>query len=187
MAADGFNGKLSEDRVAHIFGAFTREVFTPMVASLTGVPAAERRRLLDEIRRRLDIVEEVIATEEAAGMLPQQALAPAQLEDPEPDDALSANDNGLGRNQRSRVRELVLLEVLGRDTKAFSLQQLMNALAQRGFNDTQSAVVSQLHRLRKLELIRQPAGSTGMYEITTEGLGHGRNLRSSFGAYLPPG
>jgi hypothetical protein len=187
MAADGINGRSSEDRVANIFGAFAREVFTPMVASLTGVPAAERRRLLDDIRRRLDIVEDVIATEEAAGLPAQPPAALASVPDPEQDDDLSANDNGLGRNQRSRVRELVLLEVLGRDAKAFSLQQLMNALAQRGFNDTPSAVVSQLHRLKKLELIRQPAGSTGMYEITTEGLGHGRNLRSSFGAYLPPG
>ncbi len=54
--------------MAQIFGAFAREVFTPMVAQLTAVPTAERRRLLDEIRRRLDIVEDVIATEEAAGL-----------------------------------------------------------------------------------------------------------------------
>ena len=61
----------------------------------------------------------------------------------------------------------------------------MSGLAGRGFRDTSSAVVSQLHRLKKLELIRQPAGSTGMYEITNAGLGHARNLRSSFGPYLP--
>ena len=186
MAADAINGRPSEDRVAQIFGAFAREVFTPMVAQLTAVPTSERRRLLDEIRRRLDIVEEVIATEESAG-LPQPQTMATPFPDPETDEEISANDNGLGRNQRSRVRELVLLEVLGRDAKAFSLQQLMSALSQRGFNDSPSAVVSQLHRLKKLELIRQPAGSTGMYEITNEGFGHGRNLRSSFGAYLPPG
>jgi hypothetical protein len=34
-------------------------------------------------------------------------------------------------------------------------------------------------------LITQPAGSTGMYEITNAGLGHARTLRSSFGPYLP--
>ena len=42
-----------------------------------------------------------------------------------------------------------------------------------------------LHRLKKLDLIRQPSGATGMYEITNAGLGHARTLRSSFGAYLP--
>ena len=182
MAADGTSGGHTHDQIAHIFGAFAREVFNPMVA-LSGVPAGERRRLLEEIRRRLDVVEEVIATSEA-GTYPAvlaaltQELATAESE-------ASALDE-IGRNQRSRVRELVLLEALGREAKAFSLQQLMGALAQRGFGDeTPSAVVSQLHRLKKLELIRQPTGSTGMYEITNAGLGHARNLRSSFGSYIP--
>jgi hypothetical protein len=183
MAADGASGGPVHDRVAHIFGAFAREVFSPMVA-LAGVPAAERRRLLDEIRRRLDVVEEVIATSEA-GAYPAPALAVVPQDLAAAEAESSALDE-IGRNQRSRVRELVLLEALGRETKAFSLQQLMAALAQRGFGDeTPSAVVSQLHRLKKLELIRQPAGSTGMYEITNSGLGHARNLRSSFGAYVP--
>ncbi len=192
MAADGSNGRPTDDKIAQIFSAFTRDVFTPLIA-LTGVPPAERRKLLAEIRSRLDIVEEVIDTAAGAGAHAQSAGGRAQAlngaahpaHDLDDDDGTGDRDGGLGRNQRSRVRELVLLEVLGRDSKAVSLQQLMAALAQRGFNDTPSAVVSQLHRLKKLELIRQPAGSTGMYEITNEGLGHGRNLRSSFGPYLP--
>lgn len=190
MAADGSNGRPTDDKIAQIFSAFTRDVFTPLIAQ-TGIPAAERRKLLAEIRSRLDIVEEVIDT--AAGTHAQSAGARSHTlngasdaaHDLDDEDGAGDRDGGLGRNQRSRVRELVLLEVLGRDSKAVSLQQLMTALAQRGFNDTPSAVVSQLHRLKKLELIRQPAGSTGMYEITNEGLGHGRNLRSSFGPYLP--
>ena len=192
MAADGSNGRPTDDKIAQIFSAFTRDVFTPLIA-LTGVPPAERRKLLAEIRSRLDIVEEVIDTAAGAGAHAQSAGGRAQAlngaahpaHDLDDDDGTGDRDGGLGRNQRSRVRELVLLEVLGRDSKAVSLQQLMAALAQRGFNDSPSAVVSQLHRLKKLELIRQPAGSTGMYEITNEGLGHGRNLRSSFGPYLP--
>jgi hypothetical protein len=159
-------------------------VFTPLIA-MTSVPPHERRKLLADIRSRLDIVDEVIGAG-ATGPL-QATNAVADPADPDDKDGAAAGDDGLGRNQRSRVRELVLLDVLGRDAKAVSLQQLMTALAQRGFNDSPSAVVSQLHRLKKLELIRQPAGSTGMYEITNEGLGHGRNLRSSFGPYLPPG
>lgn len=190
MAADGSNGRPTDDKIAQIFSAFTRDVFTPLIA-LTGVPPAERRKLLAEIRSRLDIVEEVIDT--AAGASASHSVdaradalnGAAHAHEADDEDGAADRDGGLGRNQRSRVRELVLLEVLGRDSKAVSLQQLMAALAQRGFHDTPSAVVSQLHRLKKLELIRQPAGSTGMYEITNEGLGHGRNLRSSFGPYLP--
>ncbi len=189
MAADGTSGTPADDRVVHIFAAFAREVFNPMVA-LNGVPATERRRLLDEIRRRLDVVEQVIATAEAATYPPSGAHAPApgvypsELTAAETDADATGLDE-IGRNQRSRVRELVLLEALSREAKAFSLQQLMGALAQRGFQDTPSAVVSQLHRLKKLDLIRQPSGATGMYEITNAGLGHARTLRSSFGAYLP--
>ncbi|HML42841.1 MULTISPECIES: hypothetical protein [Hyphomicrobium] len=189
MAADGTAGGPGHDQVTHIFATFAREVFNPMVA-LSGVSTAERRRLLDEIRRRLDVVEQVIATADAATYpmpgfhAPISETSPSDLTAAEADAEGSALDE-IGRNQRSRVRELVLLEALSREAKAYSLQQLMGALTQRGFQDTPSAVVSQLHRLKKLELIRQPANSTGMYEITNAGLGHARNLRSSFGAYVP--
>ena len=190
MAADGTTGLPADDRVARIFAAFAREVFNPMVA-LTGVASAERRRLLDEIRRRLDVVEEVIDTADAAAF-PGTALAatatPAPADHPaagSPEPEASALDE-IGRNQRSRVRELVVLEALAQGAKAYALQQVMSALAQRGFkDDTPSAVVSQLHRLKKLGLITQPPGSTGMYEITNAGLGHARSLRASFGPYIP--
>lgn len=191
MAADGTSGAPVDDRVARIFAAFAREVFNPMVA-LSGVAAPERRRLLDEIRQRLDVVEQVIATGEAAAF-PASRFAGTGAPVPHPVDLMEAEADAdgsaldeIGRNQRSRVRELVILEALSQEAKAYSLQQVMGALTQRGFkDDTPSAVVSQLHRLKKLELIRQPPGSTGMYEITNAGLGHARNLRSSFGAYLP--
>jgi DNA-binding PadR family transcriptional regulator len=70
---------------------------------------------------------------------------------------------------------------MARETRAYSLHQLLSALAQKGFSDSSGAVVSQLHRLKKLGLVNQPA--SGMYEITTDGLGHQRKLRSSFGAF----
>lgn len=186
MAADGSREGDASDRIGQIFAAFAREVFNPLVA-LTSVPAEERRQLVDEIRKRLDLIDQVIDTNEAAVSYARPKAPGAALE------AAIAEDTGegaapldeIGRNQRSRVRELVLLEALGREAKAYSLQQLLGALSQRGFKDTPSAVVSQLHRLKKLELIRQPVGSTGMYEITNAGLGHVRTLRSSFGPYLP--
>jgi hypothetical protein len=187
MAADGTAGGYAQDQVAEIFAAFAREVFNPMVA-MSSVAPQERRQLLDEIRKRLDVVEQVIATAEAAVGYPRSLPAPspaleAAIAEDSSEGATTLDD--IGRNQRSRVREMVLLEALGREAKAYSLQQLLGALSQRGFQDTPSAVVSQLHRLKKLELIRQPANSTGMYEITNAGLGHARNLRSSFGSYVP--
>lgn len=187
MAADGTSGLPADDRVARIFAAFAREVFNPMV-TLTGVASTERRRLLDEIRRRLDVVEEVIDTADAAAFPGAALAAPAPASADRSPGGAEADGSALdeiGRNQRSRVRELVILEALAQGAKAYALQQVMSALAQRGFrDDTPSAVVSQLHRLKKLGLISQPPGSTGMYEITNAGLGHARNLRSSFGPYL---
>jgi hypothetical protein len=190
MAADGTSGAPADDRVGRIFAAFAREVFNPMVA-LSGIAAPERRRLLEEIRRRLDVVEQVIDTGEAASFPAAGFPLPCAVQFPGGEPANESDSEGsaldeIGRNQRSRVRELVILEALSQETKAYSLQQVMAALAQRGFKeDTPSAVVSQLHRLKKLDLIRQPANSTGMYEITNAGLGHARSLRSSFGPYLP--
>lgn len=183
MAADGTSGPPAGDRLAPIFAAFVREVFTPLV-TVSSTQPAEGRRILEEIRSRLAVIEGVIETTSEAAIY----AAPAGLSTRDfaaVDEADGAPLDEIGRNQRSRVRELVLLESLGRETKAYSLQQLMAALAQKGFQDSPSAVVSQLHRLKKLDLIRQPAGSTGMYEITTAGLGHARSLRSSFGSYLP--
>jgi len=185
MGADGTKGADASDRIAEVFAAFAREVFNPLIA-MTGVPAEDRRQLVEEIRKRLDLVAQVIDTAEAAVTYERPKQQGAALEAAIADDIgeSSALDE-IGRNQRSRVRELVLLETLGREAKAFSLQQLLGALSLRGFQDTPSAVVSQLHRLKKLELIRQPVGGTGMYEITNAGLGHVRTLRSSFGPYLP--
>ncbi|MGE0024479.1 MAG: hypothetical protein AB7S70_12720 [Hyphomicrobium sp.] len=188
MAADGTAGPPANNQLAHIFAAFAREVFNPMVA-MTGTAPAERRRLLDEIRGRLDIVEQVIETAEAAAypVTPLAGRMPLPVDEAANDTDVDGSALGdIGRNQRSRVRELVILEALALEAKAYSLQQVLSALAQRGFkDDTPSAVVSQLHRLKKLDLIRQPPGATGMYEITNDGLGHARTLRSSFGPYLP--
>jgi len=75
-----------------------------------------------------------------------------------------------------------MLEALAREARPFALQQVVAALDQRGVTDTSGAIVAQLHRLKKLGIIDQPAN--GMYEITDEGLGHLRRLRSSFGALL---
>ncbi len=97
------------------------------------------------------------------------------------DGAADAFDD-IGRNQRSRLRELTLLEYISRENRPFSLQQILGALHSKGFDDSSGAVVSQLHRLKKTGAIDQPAG--GMYAVTDDGLSHLRKLRSSFGPLI---
>ncbi len=102
--------------------------------------------------------------------------------------AMNGNDGSadafddIGRNQRSRLRELTLLEYISRENRPFSLQQILGALHSKGFDDSSGAVVSQLHRLKKTGAIDQPAG--GMYSVTDDGLSHLRKLRSSFGPLI---
>ena len=167
--------------VARLSDVFSRELFQPMFQRAPHAPG-DVRQLIAEMRRKLDALDEVIVTAEpgqrdGAPAPMAGTLAVAAAPTSEADDA-----DDIGRNQRSRLRELVLLEALARESRPYALQQLMGALAQKSFADTSGAVVSQLHRLKKLGLINQPAN--GMYEITLDGLGHLRKLRASFGALI---
>lgn len=184
-------------RAAAIFAA---ELFKPMVQRAAVAPH-EVMAVMAEIREKLDALDTVIAACDVPGVgvgvglgVGHQAAASAARgstavafrllgpangpPEPEPRDGL----DDVGRNQRSRLRELAVLEALAREARPFALQQLTSVLDARGFADTSGAIVSQLHRLKKLGIIHQPAN--GMYEITDEGLGHMRRLRSSFGALL---
>ncbi len=96
--------------------------------------------------------------------------------------AHTSDSDDIGRNQRSRVREMVLLETLETEHHALPLQQLTKALKAASFDDTSSAIVSQLHRLKKVGVIDQPAN--GMYAITEAGLVHLRLLRKNFGPLI---
>ncbi len=200
MAAD--DQKATEpnpDFLAHATGVFARELFQPMVERANIAPG-EVQHLISEIRHKLNALEVVVATipgapqvETELGSSPHPALQ-AALESPvDPDrappnaglakttsDADSFND--IGRNQRSRLRELTLLDFMSRENRAYTLQQVLNALNAKGFDDSSGAVVSQLHRLKKLGVTSQPAG--GMYEITHDGLAHLHQLRASFGSML---
>jgi hypothetical protein len=183
MAANGASeGKGFVERLSEVFA---RELFQPMFQRATVAPG-DVRQLIGELRRKLDALDEVIATASPAaagagrsGSAFSSALdreTVAEIEDGE----------DIGRNQRSRLRELHLLETMARESRPYSLQQLLAALAQRGFgDDTSGAVVSQLHRLKKVGAVNQPAN--GMYQITGGGLGHLHKLRSSFGALLGDG
>ena len=187
MAVD--SGVEDESFVTRLSDAFHRALFQPMFQKAAVTPT-DVRQLIAEFRRKLDLLDEVIAMAEQ-GMVngAQRSGGRASFATPsfdEPADAPESDDfDDIGRNQRSRLRELQLLDTMARETRPYSLQQLLSALAGKGFADSSGAVVSQLHRLKKLGLINQPAN--GMYEVTLDGLGHLRKLRSSFGALIGEG
>lgn len=180
-------GAGGDDDLAQISRIFSEDVLRAMVERVGSSPAAIKQ-LAAEIRSKLDALETLAdafpgsgpARSPAANSRIGSADSYAAL-GPVPDDPGDDYDD-IGRNQRSRLRELVLLEVLAKDNRAFALQQLMAALAAKGFNDTNGAVVSQLHRLKRVGVVDQPGN--GMYVLTDAGLGHLRRLRSSFGGLL---
>jgi hypothetical protein len=180
MGADDGEDRAFVDRLSAVFA---RELFQPMFQRAPQRPA-DVRALIADFRAKLDALDHVIATA-GPGLPPPVNGAPSR-ESPNVAFDLGSDDSSelddIGRNQRSRIRELILLDAMARETRPYSLQQLLNALTQKGFQDTSGAVVSQLHRLKKLGLINQPA--SGMYEITLDGLGHQRKLRASFGALV---
>lgn len=181
-------GAGGDDDLAQISRIFSEDVLRAMVERVGSSPAAIKQ-LAAEIRSKLDALETLADAFPGAGAARTASAASAKIGTadsyaalgPVPDEAGDDYDD-IGRNQRSRLRELVLLEVLAKDNRAFALQQLMTALAAKGFNDTNGAVVSQLHRLKRVGVVDQPGN--GMYVLTDAGLGHLRRLRSSFGDLL---
>ena len=160
--------------------AFTTEVLRPLLAASIDDPEGVRR-LAASFREKLDALDLLLGEEGVEG--PTDAgRAPRSPAAAEPRDPARWADDAIGRNQRSRVRELTLLEVLAAEARPYSLMQLMRALEQRGFEDGQPAIVSQLHRMKKVGVIEQPA--SGMYEVTEEGLSHLRKLKSSVGGLV---
>ena len=159
---------------------FQTTILLPLMGRAVVAPE-EVQALIELMRDKLDTLASLIpngpAVAFASGVTgPAQRGAPAM-----PAEAASDADD-IGRNQRSRVREMVLLETLESEHHAMPLQQLTKALKSANFDDTSSAIVSQLHRLKKLGVIDQPAN--GMYAITEAGLVHLRLLRKNFGPLI---
>lgn len=169
-------------RAEQVFQAFKTVVVKPLLGLSFDAPD-DARRLLARLRDQLDAFETLVADAEPIAVDTPSAAGGMSLTGAvqAPSNARTPTDE-IGRNQRSRVREMLLLETLEADKRAFALTQLVQALDTAGFNDTSAAVVSQLHRLKKLGIIDQPAN--GMYVITQEGLGHLRRLRQNFGPML---
>ncbi len=183
-----------DDFVRHASAVFASELFKPMFKLATTSPDAVQA-LIAEFRDKLDALDTVIAA--CPGQPSGQSLRASRLngsahgrESPAhhtpPRSGSDVGDemrDDFGRNQRSRLRELAMLEAMAREARPYALQQITAAIDARGFSDTSGAIVSQLHRLKKLGIIDQPAN--GMYVITDQGLGHLRRLRTSFGGLIP--
>ncbi|MDX2258136.1 MAG: hypothetical protein NW205_04395 [Hyphomicrobiaceae bacterium] len=194
---------------AEVFEAFTRQVLMPLMGKAAASPE-EVRSVLATVRTKLDALEVLLG--DLPGQVAGEGEAPRARNGHAPNAAPNGSARGadgavngataptstgrsslqaasgedpfddFGRNQRARLRELTLLEFLARDTRAYPLQQVMSALAERGFDDTSGAIVSHMHRLKRVGVINQPAA--GLYEITTDGLGHLRKIKSAFGPLL---
>jgi hypothetical protein len=174
------NDAAPEAFVRAVAAAFQLHV-QPLLMARGASDPADVTAALAALRRRLEALDVLLA----------DVGTSANRASPEPvdDAAADAPDLGpgsdldeMGRNQRSRVREMLLLEALSHEARPFLLGQLLRALEEQGFADGNGAIVSQLHRMKKVGLIDQPVN--GMYEITQDGLGHLRKLRSSVGALL---
>lgn len=190
---------------------FATELLTPMLQRATTAPE-EIRALIAEFRDSLDSLDRLIpiapggervplrgAGQSGPGAFPGTLPHASQNFHPGASAAGHRPSNGglehgardgdalddVGRNQRSRLRELAMLETMAREERPYALQQITAALDARGFSDTSGAVVSQLHRLKKLGIIDQPAN--GMYALTDQGLAHLRRLRTSFGGLIGTG
>lgn len=179
------SGKDQSDDLAQLSRLFADDILKPMVDRVGTSPAAVKQ-LIAEIRQKLDALE-TLANAFPSTSSPRPASKLPSAEDfaalgPLNDDDGGEDFDDIGRNQRSRLRELVLLDTMSQGNRPFALQQLMSALSTKGFNDSNGAVVSQLHRLKRLKVVDSPGN--GMYAITDQGLGHLRRLRSSFGGLM---
>ncbi len=187
-------GQTNEAFVAERLAAFQSHVLGPMLQQASADPDSALT-LIAHVRAKLDALEVVLGLEAggqgsapttaiSASAAPRHPAFQAVLEMGRKDDQpIEGQGEEIGRNARARLRELTLLEALAERGRAYTLPQLMTALAMGGFADsTDAAVVSQLHRLKKNDVIHQPAN--GLYEITDGGLAHLRKLRNSVGALL---
>lgn len=162
---------------------FQTAILLPLMSRAVVAPG-EVHAFIDLIRDKLDALSSLLpsgSASAAANAASHGGAAPASPGGATMQTQASEADD-IGRNQRSRVREIVLLETLESEHHALPLQQLTKALKGASFDDTSSAIVSQLHRLKKVGVIDQPAN--GMYAITEAGLVHLRLLRKNFGPLI---
>lgn len=158
--------------------AFQRHVTPSLFAAGAAGPEALRSAIA-VMRETLDRFEAVLpGSGDAQGSQPVNGHGAATATE-------SGDDlDTLGRNQKARLREMVLLESLADAARPVPIQHLMQALDRRGFDSGQAAVVSQLHRMKGVGTI-EIVGS-GMYAATSAGREHLHKLKTGLGALLRP-
>jgi hypothetical protein len=119
MAADGWIE--NENFVTRLSDVFHRSLFQPMFQKAPVTPG-DVRQLIAEFRDKLDLLDKVITTAEqgrATGLdrvvAARPVIAAPGLDEPE--EVESDDYDDIGRNQRSRLRELQLLEAMARETR----------------------------------------------------------------------
>lgn len=137
---------------------------------------------LDEFVNSLE--ETPHTTERDAGLNGVRDAAPNSDGMVRPSFATSRKRESIGRNFVSRLRELVVLDYLNDETRPIALHEVQSVVASKGFQDSESAVISQLHRLHQNALIEKPDNMNGVYLITQEGRHHLARLRETHGAML---
>lgn len=149
---------------------------TPSLFAAGAAGPAELKAALTRLRETLDHFEAVLP-----GGSGPPSPTPAANGHAEPRETVDDLD-ALGRNQRARLRELVLLEALTDAARPVPIQHLMQALDRRGFESGQAAVVSQLHRMKGVGTIE--VLGAGMYSTTPAGREHLHKLKSGLGGVL---
>lgn len=172
-----------EDDLEQIARIFRDDVLKPMMS--TGASPDEIKKLVKKLQVKLDALKVIIDADDAPAVETQPAT---QRDASEVTPAITSPEmilgDELGRNQRTRLRELVLLTVLEKEKKAYPLQQLLSDVNRQGFDATRSAIISQLNRMIADDYLETPSKGSGMYTITKDGLVHLQELRTNFAHLL---
>lgn len=169
-------------------GQVAAERFLREIADLAAIDPAAANQILGHVDEQIELIRRFSALRGNAASIVDRAAAGVHSE------GMASSEGGLGagggldlgdlgRNQRSRIREAVLLEIIELNGGPCALTSLMVEIGFRGLNDSQAAVVSHLHRMKAGGLIGQPGN--GFYDVTGDGLEHLRKLRATLGTLMP--
>ena len=181
MGSDG-----DEDDLEQIARIFRDDVLKPMMSA--GASPEEIKKLVARLQEKLDAFKTMNdldgepSGEASAATKTAKPYSAATSAITSPEMILG---HELGRNQRSKLREIVLLLVLAQEQRAYPLHQLISEVDRHGLDSSKPAVISHLNRLISLGLLATPSKGSGMYSITPQGLTHLQRLRTDFGHLLP--
>lgn len=174
-------GTMDKAKIEEALAAFDEAVLPFLFAAASQKQFDSARAMLAGLQEKLTRFEAVLprsaGTPATSAGMGRDGLAHRGESEPG-----SAELDALGRNQRAKLRELMLLEILANVGEPCPIQTVMGRLAGQGFDDGQPAVVSHLHRLKSDDLIEQPGPS--MYMITAKGRDELHKLKRAYGHML---